>query len=106
MIDKSKLDFADVSPEQFISIATSLIPFLQNDDANRALMGSNMQRQSVPLIRAEAPLVSTGVEERVVKDSGRAVVADEEGVVTEVDAQHVELKTKTKKGRVKKKIIL
>ena len=103
MIDKSKLDFADVSPEQFISIATSLIPFLQNDDANRALMGSNMQRQSVPLIRAEAPLVSTGVEERVVKDSGRAVVADEEGVVTEVDAQHVELKTKNEKGRVKEK---
>jgi len=103
VIDKSKLDFADVSPEQFISIATSLIPFLQNDDANRALMGSNMQRQSVPLIRAEAPLVSTGVEERVVKDSGRAVVADEEGVVTEVDAQHVELKTKNEKGRVKEK---
>jgi len=104
MIDKNKIDFVDVAPEQFISTATALIPFLQNDDANRALMGSNMQRQSVPLIRAEAPLVSTGLEERVVRDSGKAVVAEESGVVTEVDARHIKLRQKNEKGKAKQKV--
>jgi len=103
MIDKNKIDFSDVAPEQFISTATALIPFLQNDDANRALMGSNMQRQSVPLIKAEAPLVSTGLEERVVRDSGKAVIADESGIITEVDARHIKLKSKNEKGRAKEK---
>ncbi len=99
IIDKKKLDFVDVAPEQFVSTATALIPFLQNDDANRALMGSNMQRQSVPLIRATKPLVGTGIEERVVKDSGKAVVAIEDGIVEEVDAQHVVVKTQEPKPK-------
>jgi DNA-directed RNA polymerase subunit beta len=97
VVDKNKLDFIDVAPEQFISTATALIPFLQNDDANRALMGSNMQRQSVPLVRATTPLVSTGLEERAVKDSGKAVVAVESGTVEEVDGQHIVVKTQDPK---------
>ncbi len=93
MIEKEKIDFVDVSPEQFISVATSCIPFLQNDDANRALMGSNMQRQAVPLVKPEAPLVMTGVEERVARDSGQEVIASEDGVVTEVDARRIVVKS-------------
>jgi DNA-directed RNA polymerase subunit beta len=87
--DRDKIDFIDVSSEQSISIATSLIPFLQNDDANRALMGSNMQRQSTPLIAPQAPLVGTGVEERVARDSGQEVISEEDGVISEVDASHI-----------------
>jgi len=94
MADKDKIDFIDVSSEQSISIATSCIPFLQNDDANRALMGSNMQRQSVPLLNPEPPLVSTGVEERVARDSGLEVISDFDGVATEVDAEHIVIKQK------------
>lgn len=93
IIDKSQVDYIDVLPEQFISVATGLIPFLKNDDANRALMGSNMQRQSVPLIRSEAPLVSTGLEERAVRDSGKVVVAEEAGEVIKVDARKVVIQT-------------
>ncbi|MFQ6084387.1 MAG: DNA-directed RNA polymerase subunit beta [Candidatus Aminicenantia bacterium] len=89
---RDDIDFIDVSPEQSVSIATSLIPFLQNDDANRALMGSNMQRQAVPLIHPEPPLVMTGVEKRVAKDSGQAVIAKEGGIVTEVDANHIKVR--------------
>ena len=92
LIDKEKVDFVDVSPEQFISIATSLIPFLQNDDANRALMGSNMQRQSVPLVKPEVPLVSTGLEERVARDSGQEIICKEGGIINEVDANHIAVK--------------
>jgi len=94
IIDKNEVDFIDVSPQQSISIATSLIPFLQNDDANRALMGSNMQRQSVPLISPEPPLVMTGVEERVAKDSGQVIVSENDGTITEVDAEHVKVGSK------------
>ncbi len=97
MVNKNEIDYVDVAPEQFISTATSLIPFLQNDDANRALMGSNMQRQSVPLIRPEAPLVSTGVEGRVVRDSGKAVIAIEDGIVVGVDAREIRIGTKNSK---------
>ncbi|TFG35802.1 MAG: DNA-directed RNA polymerase subunit beta [Parcubacteria group bacterium] len=86
--DKEKINFIDVSSEQSISIATSCIPFLQNDDANRALMGSNMQRQSVPLLNPTPPLVSTGVEERVARDSGLEIISDVDGVVLEVDGAH------------------
>jgi len=89
LIEKDKIDFIDVSTEQCISVGTSLIPFLQNDDANRALMGSNMQRQSVPLVVPEAPLVGTGMEKRVARDSGQEVIAEEDGLVSEVDAQHI-----------------
>ncbi len=94
IIDKNEVDFIDVSPQQSISIATSLIPFLQNDDANRALMGSNMQRQSVPLISPEPPLVMTGVEERVAKDSGQVIVSENDGTVTGVDAEHIKVGSK------------
>jgi len=100
---REEINFIDVSPEQSISIATSLIPFLQNDDANRALMGSNMQRQSVPLLCPEPPLVMTGVEGRAAIDSGQVVLAQEDGLVTEVDANHitVKLKIKNKKSNIK-----
>ena len=91
--DKDKIDFIDVSSEQSISIATSLIPFLQNDDANRALMGSNMQRQAVPLVAPGVPLVMTGVEERVARDSGQEIIAEEDGKVIEVDANHIKVKS-------------
>ncbi len=89
LAEKLKIDFIDVSAEQFISAATSCIPFLQNDDANRALMGSNMQRQSVPLINPEPPLVSTGVEERVAQDSGQVIVSPVDGTIVEVDARQI-----------------
>jgi len=88
-IEISKVDYVDVSPNQFISIATSLIPFLQNDDASRALMGSNMQRQAVPLVRCQSPLVGTGMEGTVAKDSGSVVLAKAKGVVKEVDASQI-----------------
>src|SRR3546814_16412477 len=71
----------DVSPKQLVSVAASLIPFLENDDANRALMGSNMQRQAVPLVRAEAPFVGTGMEATVARDSGAAITAKRTGIV-------------------------
>jgi DNA-directed RNA polymerase subunit beta len=89
IIDRDKIDFIDVSSEQSISIATSLIPFLQNDDANRALMGSNMQRQSTPLLFPQFPIVGTGVEERVARDSGQEVLSDADGTIAEVDASHI-----------------
>ncbi|MBV8650843.1 MAG: DNA-directed RNA polymerase subunit beta, partial [Alphaproteobacteria bacterium] len=83
------VDFIDVSPKQLVSVAAALIPFLENDDANRALMGSNMQRQAVPLIRAEAPLVGTGMEETVARDSGVTIIARRSGVVDQVDATRI-----------------
>jgi len=104
VVDKDKIDFIDVSSEQSISVATSCIPFLQNDDANRALMGSNMQRQSVPLIKPEAPLVSSGVETRVATDSGQVLVAEEDGTVIEVDARHVRIRIKNPKSKLKEKV--
>jgi DNA-directed RNA polymerase subunit beta len=94
---RNEIDFIDISPEQSISVATSLIPFLQNNDANRALMGSNMQRQSVPLVNPEPPLVMSGVEERVARDSGQEVIAEEDGIVTEVDADHIKIKNQKSK---------
>jgi DNA-directed RNA polymerase subunit beta len=83
------IDYIDVSPKQLVSVAAALIPFLENDDANRALMGSNMQRQAVPLIRAEAPLVGTGMESVVAQDSGAVIVARRGGVVDQVDATRI-----------------
>ncbi|SIT79316.1 DNA-directed RNA polymerase subunit beta [Pontibaca methylaminivorans] len=83
------VDLIDVSPKQLVSVAAALIPFLENDDANRALMGSNMQRQAVPLLRAEAPLVGTGMEEVVARDSGAAIMARRAGVIDQVDAQRI-----------------
>ena len=83
------IDYMDVSPKQLVSVAAALIPFLENDDANRALMGSNMQRQAVPLVRAEAPLVGTGMEEVVARDSGAAVAARRTGTIEQVDATRI-----------------
>jgi DNA-directed RNA polymerase subunit beta len=85
------VDYMDVSPRQMVSVATALIPFLEHDDANRALMGSNMQRQAVPLIRSQAPLVGTGMEYRAAVDAGDVTTASQAGVVTEVDAEFVEV---------------
>ena len=87
----SEVNYMDVSPRQMVSVATALIPFLEHDDANRALMGSNMQRQAVPLIRAEAPLVGTGMEYRAAVDAGDVLVAKAAGVVTEVSADSIEI---------------
>lgn len=89
MVPPEKVDFIDVSPKQIVSIAAALIPFLENDDANRALMGSNMQRQAVPLLRAAAPLVGTGVEGVVARDSGAAIACRRAGVVDQVDAARI-----------------
>ncbi len=86
---RESVDLIDVSPKQLVSVAASLIPFLENDDANRALMGSNMQRQAVPTLRSEAPLVGTGIEEIVARDSGAAVMAKRAGIIDQVDAQRI-----------------
>jgi len=96
LIKREEIDFIDVSSKQPISVATALIPFLQNDDAGRALMGSNMQRQTVPLVQPEAPLVGTGVERNVARDSGEEILAPEDGKVTSVDASHIKFKSKKK----------
>jgi DNA-directed RNA polymerase subunit beta len=89
MVPPEEVDFMDVSPNQLVSVAASLIPFLENDDANRALMGANMQRQAVPLLRTEAPLVGTGMERVVARDSGVTVVAERDGLVESVDATRI-----------------
>ncbi len=89
MTQPGQIDLMDVSPKQLVSVAASLIPFLENDDANRALMGSNMQRQAVPLVRAEAPFVGTGMESVVARDSGAAIAARRTGVVEQVDATRI-----------------
>jgi DNA-directed RNA polymerase subunit beta len=89
LIPREDVDYIDVSPKQVVSVAAALIPFLENDDANRALMGSNMQRQAVPLLQAEAPLVGTGMEDVVARDSGAAIAARRDGVVEQVDATRI-----------------
>ena len=89
LIARSEVDFIDVATNQAFSIATSMIPFLNHDDANRALMGSNMQKQAIPCLQPEAPLVATGIEEDAAKDTGRLVISQEEGVVTFVDARRI-----------------
>ncbi len=89
MVKQEDIKFMDISPNQLVSVSASLIPFLENDDANRALMGSNMQRQAVPLITSEAPLVGTGIEGIVAKDSGVAIVAQRDGIVVDVDASRI-----------------
>ncbi len=94
VIAKEEIDYMDVSPQQAISVATSLIPFLEHDDANRALMGSNMQRQAVPCVKANVPYVETGIEERAARDSGRVIIAEEDGVVDTVDARSIYIKGK------------
>ncbi len=94
-VDKSRVDFIDVSPRQLVSVATGMIPFLENDDANRALMGSNMQRQAVPLLVPEAPIVGTGIEYKAACDSGVVLLARHGGVVEYVDADQIVIRTET-----------
>ncbi len=93
-VESNKVDFMDVSPKQMVSVATAMIPFLENDDANRALMGSNMQRQAVPLIKADSPVVGTGIEYTAARDSGVCVIARNAGIVDKVSASEITIKTK------------
>jgi len=93
LMKPENVDYIDVSPKQLVSVAAALIPFLENDDANRALMGSNMQRQAVPLVRSEAPLVGTGMEATVARDSGVAIAARRSGMVDQVDATRIVIRT-------------
>ena len=88
-VNREDVDYVDVSPKMMVSIATAMIPFLENDDANRALMGANMQRQAVPLLTTQAPIVATGIEHKCAVDSGVCLLAEGDGVVTEVDATHI-----------------
>ena len=89
LVPRDRVDFMDVSPKQLVSVAAALIPFLENDDANRALMGSNMQRQAVPLVKADAPLVGTGMEAVVARDSGAAIAARRTGIIDQIDATRI-----------------
>jgi DNA-directed RNA polymerase subunit beta len=101
MIPLADVDFIDVSPKQVVSVAAALIPFLENDDANRALMGSNMQRQAVPLLQTEAPIVGTGMEGVVARDSGAAITARRVGVVEQVDSQRIVVRATAEKDSSK-----
>ncbi|PIR41985.1 MAG: DNA-directed RNA polymerase subunit beta [Candidatus Yanofskybacteria bacterium CG10_big_fil_rev_8_21_14_0_10_37_15] len=97
--EPEEIEYMDVSPRQQFSVSTSLIPFIEHDDANRAMMGSNMQKQAVPLLQPESPYVGTGLEEKVAKDSGMIILASDSGVIKEVDASHIVLKTDKGKER-------
>ncbi len=99
LIHNKEIELIDVSCQQIISVAVSLIPFLEHDESNRALMGANMQRQAVPCLRPKAPLVGTGMEEKIAFESGQCLISDIEGKVIEVDANHIVVKTKDKKNR-------
>ncbi|MCK4579162.1 MAG: DNA-directed RNA polymerase subunit beta, partial [Candidatus Marinimicrobia bacterium] len=100
IVEREAVDFMDVAPSQIVSVAASLIPFLEHDDANRALMGSNMQRQSVPLLQPELPVVGTGVEDRVAHDSRAAIYAEEAGTVESVEADEIRVRRKADRGEV------
>jgi DNA-directed RNA polymerase subunit beta len=106
MVDQDRIELMDISPNQLVSVSASLIPFLENDDANRALMGSNMQRQAVPLMVSEAPLVGTGIEGVVAKDSGVTIVADFDGKVVDVDASRIVIKNELNKKSVEKPVTI
>ena len=103
-VDVDAIDLMDVSPQQLVSVASSLIPFLENDDANRALMGSNMMRQAVPLIKPKAPLVGTGMEYTVANDSGSTIVAKREGIVDQLDANRIVIRITDKNDKTLNKI--
>src|SRR5690606_32784970 len=92
VVEPKEIKYMDIAPNQIVSVAASLIPFLEHDDANRALMGSNMQRQAVPLMRPEAPIVGTGLEGRVAIDSRALILAEGDGVVDYVDARKIVIK--------------
>src|SRR5699024_8873713 len=91
-ISIDKVDYMDVSPKQVVAVATACIPFLENDDSNRALMGANMQRQAVPLLKPHSPLVGTGIEYKAAHDSGDAMIADHDGVVEYVDSKEIRVR--------------
>ena len=101
-VETERVTHMDVSPKQLVSIVAGLIPFLEHDDANRALMGSNMQRQAVPLLIPEAPIVGTGLEKRAAKDSGAVVIAEEDGIVEFVDGFHISVAAKDNPLKKKK----
>src|SRR5204863_2648473 len=103
-IEPARVDYMDVSPKQLVSVAASLIPFLEHDDANRALMGSNMQRQAVPLLVTEAPFVATGLEDRVARDSRAVIIAEEPGKVASVTGSQIIITEDGKLPDTKKKI--
>ena len=94
-----EVDYMDVSPKQIVSVATALIPFLEHDDANRALMGANMQRQAVPLLRATAPFIGTGVEGRAARDAGDVLLAEDDGTVIDVAGDTVTVDYKNERPR-------
>jgi DNA-directed RNA polymerase subunit beta len=96
-VERDRVDFMDVSPKQLVSVATAMIPFLENDDANRALMGSNMQRQAVPLIKPQSPIIGTGIEYKAAKDSGTVLLAKNAGTVERVSANEITIRTKSGK---------
>jgi len=100
-VDKDKVTYVDVSPKQLVSVAAAMIPFLEHDDANRALMGANMQRQAVPLLTSESPIVGTGIEYRAAKDCGITILAKEAGIVEKVTADEIVIKTKKGKDKYK-----
>ncbi len=100
IIKRDEVQYMDVSPQQIFSIATGLIPFLEHDDANRALMGSNMQRQAVSCVRPQAPLVGTGIEEKAARDSGQVITAAADGVIAEVDAAHIDIQGADAKHKI------
>jgi len=102
-IERNKVEYVDVSAQQAVSVATALIPFLEHDDANRALMGSNMQRQAVPCVRPQAPYVRTGLEERVARDSRLVVMAEDDGEVVEADGEHIKIRNSQSETRNKSK---
>ncbi len=106
MVERENIELMDISPNQLVSVSASLIPFLENDDANRALMGSNMQRQAVPLMISEAPLVGTGIEGVVAKDSGVTIVADREGEVVDVDASRIVIRHAPEQNGQKKPVTI
>jgi DNA-directed RNA polymerase subunit beta len=98
VVSPDEVDYIDVSPKQMVSVAASLIPFIENDDANRALMGANMQRQAVPLLKAEAPMIGTGMEKVVAHDSGSGIVAKRDGTIVQVDGKRIVVQVKDEKG--------
>src|SRR6202008_3896153 len=104
-VEPSRIHYMDISPKQLVSVAAGLIPFLEHDDANRALMGSNMQRQGVPLIRSESPLVGTGLEGKVARDSKAVIVAEADGVVVSVTAEQIVTTRDGKLPEPKKKLV-
>ncbi len=102
--DAKDVDYMDVSPRQIVSVGTAMIPFLENDDANRALMGSNMQRQAVPLLTTEAPIIGTGIEYKAAKDSGVVIISDVDGVVDKISADYIDIKRTSDRQVVRYKL--